>query len=102
MNAKEEALGNWGAMALFGEKYGNIVGVDHRSGLVVELCGGTHVGPRDWPVKIRHESAVAPGTPYRGGQRKARNYMIGAISTVRTVREILKNPKELESSVETW
>ncbi len=101
---KEAAL-QLGAMALFGEKYGDIVRVvvmdkDYS----VELCGGTHVGNTGelGVFKIKHETAVAAGVRrIEAVSGKSAEALINQeLITLETIRKALKNPKEIIKSIE--
>jgi alanyl-tRNA synthetase len=102
--SKDEAVA-MGAMALFGEKYGDIVRVVVMDpAYSIELCGGTHVGYTGELgfCKIKHESAVAAGVRrIEAVSGKAAEALITEqFEQVSQIREALKNPKDISKAVE--
>ncbi len=96
---KEEAL-KTGAMALFGEKYGNIVRVVIIDpNYSIELCGGCHVGftGEIGLFKFTSESAVAAGVRRVEAVTgmAALEYLNSFVEEIKQVRQLMGNPKEL-------
>jgi alanyl-tRNA synthetase len=102
--AKEEAVA-MGAMALFGEKYGDKVRVVVMDpGYSIELCGGTHVGYTGQLgyFKIKHETAVAAGVRRieAVSGKAAETYINEHLHTLHTVQATLKNAKDPIKAIE--
>ncbi len=101
---KDDAIA-LGAMALFGEKYGDTVRVvimDEKYS--IELCGGTHVGSTGelGLFKIKSEGAVAAGVRRIEAVcgKAAENLINNTFVEIGVISGLLKNPKDIGKSIE--
>jgi len=102
--SKDDAVA-MGAMALFGEKYGDKVRVVIMDkNYSIELCGGTHVGNTGTLglFKIKHETAVAAGVRRieAVSGKAAEDYVNNQIHELHDVKASLKNAKEPVKAIE--
>jgi alanyl-tRNA synthetase len=95
-----------GVTALFGEKYGDFVRViTFDDKFSKELCGGTHIKATGHIgfFKIIAESAVAAGVRRIEAITgiAAENYINEQSKLVSSLKELLKNPKDISKSIES-
>lgn len=102
--SKDDAVA-MGAMALFGEKYGQkvrVVIMDEKYS--IELCGGTHVGYSGelGYFKIKHETAVAAGVRRieAVSGKAAETFIDKAFEDLHTAKALFNNPKDLIKQIE--
>jgi alanyl-tRNA synthetase len=93
-----------GAMALFGEKYGDVVRVvTIDKNYSIELCGGTHVGSTGQIgyFKLSSEGAVAAGIRRIEAitSVKAEDFFENQTKLIEEIKQLLKNPKDISKGL---
>ena len=94
-----------GAMALFGEKYGNIVRVVNMGGYSIELCGGAHLDntAQVGSFKIVSESGIASGVrriEALTGAAALKHYQHREESLKAVCKAVKSNPENMVKRVE--